>query len=316
MSCIKFEKYCRLREAQEKASELKSDEIIVKFNETKEISNGFQNPTKYINEYHYNFWSHKKFNIPTHLVIRKWAFIFMSICSIIFSLYSLNVFSKDAYLWRYGLGVIIFFVFAFIAAYNILYIQSIVNEQIINMYSKNPKDKDFGIKVSSMKGCDKFNHIIKMKSKSHVKKVQKDWIANNFNEINKIEFAKFVSFWQKLKRDNSIEDKKIIRDFFHNSSNNYHTYIIALFSLCGVIIVATGDATIFYELFTMAGLKYYLLLFLLGFEISIIVSITSLMADGIINNYDDFINDILKSDDSPSDLRVKRFVNVLLNYDQ
>ncbi|MDN5565426.1 MAG: hypothetical protein L0G25_01395, partial [Psychrobacter sp.] len=80
--------------------------------------------------------------------------------------------------------------------------------------------------------------------------------------------------------------------------------------------VATGDATIFYELFTMAGLKYYLLLLLLGFEISFIVSITSLMADGIINNYDDFINDLLKSDDSPSDLRVKRFVNILLNYDQ
>ena len=155
-----------------------------------------------------------------------------------------------------------------------------------------------------------------MKSKVHVKKVQKDWIDKNFDKTNKIEFAKFVSLWQKSKIDNSIEDKKRIRDFFYNSSNNHHTYIIALFSLCGVIIVATGDATIFYELFTMTGLKYYLLLLLLGFEVSFIVSITSLMADGIMNNYDDFINDLLKLDDSPSDLRVKRFVNVLLNYDK
>lgn len=316
MSCIKFEKYCRLREAKEKASKLNNDEIIVKSNKVKEVIKGFQNPTKFINEYHYSFWSHKKFNVPIHLVVYKWTFIFISICSIIFSLYSLNLFSKDAYLWHYGLGVIVFFVFAFIAAYNILYIQSIVNEQIINMYSNNPKDENFGIKISSMKSRDKFHHIIKMKSKSHVKRIQKDWIAKNFNETNKIEFAKFVSFWQKLKRDNSIEDKKRIRDFFHNSSNNYHTYIIALFSLCGVIIVATGDATIFYELFTMVGLKYYLLFLLLGFEISFIVSITSLMADGIINNYDDFINDLLESDDSPSDLRVKRFINVLLSYDQ
>lgn len=279
-----------------------------------EVNKGFKNPSKLINDYHYIFWSHKNYKISLSLNIIRWVLILIALFSIMFSLYSIGFINRSIDLSYYLIGVIVFFASAISAAYTSLYIRNVINEQILENCTSYHKKNISESRISEMSCWTRTHYIFSMKSKLYVEEIRKDWINKELQGVNKIEFARFVSSWQQLKTENNIEKKIRIRDFIHKSNNNYNVYIIALFSLCSLIIVDTGDANIFYQLFTIVGLKYFLLLFILGFEVYFIISIAGLMAGGLMNNYDDFINDQFKIDSNPSDLRVKRFINALLNY--
>ncbi len=263
-----------------------------------------------INEFHYNFFSKKRYNTSQYSKYINIILLILLTINIFFTMYNVG----NNY---YFLGSMFFIILGFIWLMNILYIQYEINNQMISKFSNymdNDAIEEYNENNNNLKSYRKFTNIFSVKNKKYIENIIDNWIRLRFSGCDILgvvdDVAKLKDLRKRYKTEGGLQVKEYINGL--SSTANLIGLGSILFSVSSSIIIWKLDSNIFDILASDGGLKLYFLVAILVSEIVFILYMVLNLIKGAVHTYHDWINDTFSLDENPSDLRVDRFVRNLL----
>ncbi len=265
------------------------------------------NPQDIINEYHYNFYSRK--NYKTSCLYNIYTFFCLSTVILSICMYCYFSISKTTTLYLNILHFLLYLFSLIGFAIGVIRNQNIVTRQIIYKFRRYLSK---GERKRYLKNIAKMPFHINNQQVINI--ISTNWLDEKIHRYNYLYIAEKISKTSKFLKIHNVNKSIPFLDIIYTSDSKVRitSYLIALFSLIGVILIKNSDTSIFFELFTMEVLGLYIRLAILAFAFMFLIFVYQHLAIDIFNSIQDVFDDLFKRDKIPNKNRVNRFIRVLI----